>query len=213
MRFNLVSILRDVRLKALFRLAVLAVAICSAVILHGRALAPSAHATETDQLQSPAEVLGMTSGDEQIDRMILEAGAKHGVDPKLIYYVIQQESRFKVNAKSGKNAQGLMQMIPATAERFKVEDVYDPEQNIEGGVKYLRWLLKRFDGNVNLALAGYNAGEGAVERNGNRIPDFEETKNYVAKITRNYGKTYHPVLPPAQARVQFGLTDVEIALQ
>jgi soluble lytic murein transglycosylase-like protein len=211
MRFNLVSILRDVRLKALFRLAVLAVAICSAVILHGRALAPSALAT--NESQSPAEVLGMTSGDEQIDRMILEAGAKHGVDPKLIYYVIQQESRFKVNAKSGKNAQGLMQMIPATAERFKVEDVYDPEQNIEGGVKYLRWLLKRFDGNVNLALAGYNAGEGAVERSGNKIPDYEETKNYVSKITRNYGKTYHPVLPPAQARVQFGLTDVEVALQ
>ncbi len=200
-------------MKGIFRVSLLALAIFSAVILHGRALAPEVLATETEDVQTPAEVLGMTSGNEEIDRMILEAGVKHGVDPKLIYYVIQQESRFKVTAKSGKNAQGLMQMIPATAERFKVTDIYDPAQNIEGGVKYLRWLLKRFDGNVNLALAGYNAGEGAVERNGNQIPDYKETKNYVAKITRNYGKTYHPVLPPAQARVEFGLTDVEAALE
>jgi soluble lytic murein transglycosylase-like protein len=177
MKINIVSLLRDVRLKALFRLTVMSLAIATAVILHGPALAPDVLATESGDIQTPAEVLGMTSGSEEIDRMILEAGVRHGVDPKLIYFVIQQESRFKVTAKSGKNAQGLMQMIPATAERFKVTDIYDPAQNIEGGVKYLRWLLKRFDGNVNLALAGYNAGEGAVERNGNKVPDYQETKN------------------------------------
>jgi soluble lytic murein transglycosylase-like protein len=135
--------------------------------------------------------------------MILEASARHGVDPRLVYYVIRQESNFKTEAKSHKNAQGLMQMIPATAERFGVKDVYDPEQNIEGGTKYLRWLLKRFDGNVKLALAGYNAGEGAVERSGNKIPDYAETKNYVKKIVANYGKTHHPVLHPDQAAEAF----------
>lgn len=213
MKINIVSLLRDVRLKALFRLTVLAAAVGAAVILHGPALAPDVLATESVDTQTPAELLGMTSGNEEIDRMILETGVKHGVDPKLIYFVIQQESRFKVTAKSGKNAQGLMQMIPATAERFKVTDIYDPAQNIEGGVKYLRWLLKRFDGNVNLALAGYNAGEGAVERCGNKVPDYQETKNYVAKITKNYGKTYHPILPPEQARVEFGLADVVVATE
>ncbi|HKG23891.1 MAG TPA: lytic transglycosylase domain-containing protein [Blastocatellia bacterium] len=138
-----------------------------------------------------------------MDRLILEAGTRHGVDPRLVYCVIRQESNFKTTAKSQKNAQGLMQMIPATAERFGVKDVYDPEQNIEGGTRYLRWLLKRFNGNVKLALAGYNAGEGAVEKSGNKVPDYIETKNYVKKIVENYGKTHHPVLDPEQAAERF----------
>jgi soluble lytic murein transglycosylase-like protein len=96
-------------------------------------------------------------------------------------------------------------MIPATADRFDVDDVFDPKQNIEGGVRYLRWLLEEFDGDVELALAGYNAGEGNVRKYGNRVPDFEETKNYVRKITLAYGSKYHPVLEPEQARVRFGL--------
>jgi soluble lytic murein transglycosylase-like protein len=151
----------------------------------------------------------MTSGDANIDMMIVEASSKYGVDPKLVYYVIRQESRFKVTAKSGKDAHGLMQMIPATAARFHVADIYDPEQNIQGGVQYLRWLLKRFNGDVNLALAGYNAGEGAVEKCGNKVPDYKETKQYVQKITAAYGKTYHPVLAPEEARVKFGLPEVD----
>jgi hypothetical protein len=73
----------------------------------------------------------------------------------------------------------------------------------------LRWLLKRFNGDVNLALAGYNAGEGAVEKCGNKVPDYKETKNYVQKITKAYGKTYHPVLTPTEARVKFGLTEID----
>ena len=97
-----------------------------------------------------------------------------------------------------------MQLIPATAARFNIENAYDPEQNIDGGVHYLRWLLERFDGDVSLALAGYNAGEGAVEKCGNRVPDFKETKDYVEKITSAYGKTFHALVAPEAAAKIFG---------
>ena len=145
------------------------------------------------------------SGNPKIDRMILDAGAKYGIDPKLIHYVIRQESGFKPHARSVKNAQGLMQLIPETAERFGVKNSYDPRQNIEGGVRYLRWLLKEFDGNVELALAGYNAGEGAVRKYGNKVPRYKETRMYVKNITSAYGRKYHPLPAPEQVRVRFGL--------
>lgn len=193
------------RTKALFRFTAVLLIMITIVLLHGRAAAPIA---EAEASVEPASVLGLTSGDIEIDHMILDASSKYGVDPKLVYYVIQQESRFKITARSGKDAHGLMQMIPATAARFHVEDIYDPKQNIDGGVQYLRWLLKRFNGDVNLALAGYNAGEGAVEKCGNKVPNYKETKNYVQKITKAYGKTYHPVLAPAEARKEFGLTEL-----
>ncbi len=96
--------------------------------------------------------------------------------------VVQVESNFDPNARSPKNAQGLMQLIPETAERFGVGDVWDPEQNLRGGMAYLRWLLDNFDGDVKLALAGYNAGEGAVQRHGG-IPPFAETQDYVQRIS------------------------------
>jgi soluble lytic murein transglycosylase-like protein len=199
------------RMKVLFRFTAALLILMTVALLHGRAFAPSG---EAEASVTAASVMGMTSGDTGIDQMILDASSKYGVDPKLVYYVIQQESRFKVSARSGKDAHGLMQMIPATAARFHVEDIYDPKQNINGGVQYLRWLLKRFNGDVNLALAGYNAGEGAVEKCGNKVPDYKETKNYVQKITKAYGKSYHPVLAPAQARVEFGLTEVaEVAAE
>ncbi len=185
-------------LKALLKSTAISAALLAGFVFHGRASAPTASA----EVVKTMAVLP-TSGNPEFDRLILEAGAKHGVDPRLVYYVIRQESNFKTSAKSNKNAQGLMQMIPATAERFGVKDVYDPEQNIEGGTKYLRWLLKRFDGNVKLALAGYNAGEGAVEKSGNKVPDYTETKNYVKRIVENYGKTHHPVLDPQQAAEKF----------
>ena len=125
------------------------------------------------------------------DQMISEAGEKHGVDPELIRLVIAQESGFKVSARSNKNAQGLMQLIPETAHRFGIKNPWDPRQNIEGGTRYLKWLLDRFDGNVKLALAGYNAGENTVKKYGNKIPPYKETRNYVKQITSAYGKTYH----------------------
>lgn len=169
------------KVKALLHFVVVIVIAITILALHGRATAPTANAETLAQV-SPVP----TCGNADIDRFILESSAKHGVDPKLVYYVIRQESNFKLGARSHKNAQGLMQMIPATAERFGVDDVYDPQQNIEGGVRYLRWLLKRFNGNVNLALAGYNAGEGAVMKYGNAIPPYTETRNYVRLILKRY---------------------------
>ena len=146
-----------------------------------------------------------TSGDDEIDQMIFRAGKEYGVDPRLIHAVAYQESRYKVGAESPVGAQGLMQMMPATAARFAVEGKTGTEQNVYAGTKLLRWLLKRFDGNVELALAGYNAGEGSVDKY-DGIPPFPETQNYVRKIVANYGKTYHPILDPADAKLFFHLT-------
>jgi len=129
-----------------------------------------------------------TSGDPKIDEMIYRAGQQHGVDPRLLHAVILQESRYKPDAVSYAGAQGLMQLMPAAAKRFKCENRNDPGQNIDAGTKYLRWLLKRFDGNVSLALAGYNAGEGNVAKYGYRVPPFRETRNYVRKIGGRYNR-------------------------
>jgi soluble lytic murein transglycosylase-like protein len=146
-----------------------------------------------------------TSGDANLDQIIFKAGDKYGVDPRLIHAVILQESRYVADAKSGVGAQGLMQLMPDTAKRFGCTDATDEQQNVEAGTKYLRALLKRFDGDVSLALAGYNAGEGNVDKY-KGVPPFPETEKYVRNITTNYGKTYHPVLAPEDARVAFNLT-------
>ncbi len=106
---------------------------------------------------------------------------QYHLDPNLVLAVVAAESNFDPSARSDKNAQGLMQLIPATAERFDVKDAWDPEQNLRGGMAYLRWLLQRFDGDVWLALAGYNAGEQAVERY-KGIPPYPETRDYVDRI-------------------------------
>ena len=105
-----------------------------------------------------------------------------------------------------------MQLIPATAKRFGCDDPNDPVKNITAGTKYLSWLLKRFSGNVELALAGYNAGEGAVDKY-DGIPPYNETQNYVKIISKRYGKTYHPVLPPPEAAEAFNLyAESEVAM-
>ncbi len=117
---------------------------------------------------------------------------RFSLDPQLVLALIQVESAFQPHARSHKNAQGLMQLIPATAQRFGVRNPMDPWQNLQGGMAYLRWLLNFFDGDVALALAGYNAGEGAVQRYGG-IPPYPETTDYVKKILRRYGKKFHPV--------------------
>jgi soluble lytic murein transglycosylase-like protein len=146
-----------------------------------------------------------TSGNAEIDQIIFNAGKEYGVDPRLIHAVAYQESRYKTDAMSHAGAQGLMQMMPATAARFAVEGKTGLEQNVYAGTKLLRWLLKRFEGNVSLALAGYNAGEGSVDKY-DGIPPYKETENYVRKITASYGKTYHPVLDPTDANIHFRLT-------
>lgn len=156
----------------------------------------------------PADV--PTSGDAALDQIIFKTGDKYGVDPRLIHAVILQESRYVSDAKSGAGAEGLMQLMPGTAKRFGCDDATDAAKNVKAGTRYLRVLLKRFDGDVTLALAGYNAGEGNVDKY-KGVPPFPETENYVRKITANYGKTYHPVVTPEAARVVFHLAAETIA--
>lgn len=115
----------------------------------------------------------------------------YNIEPRLILAMIQQESGFRTNARSHKGAIGLMQLLPETAKRFGVKNIHNPEQNIKGGVLYLSWLLSQYRGDVALALAGYNAGEKAVDRY-QGIPPYKETQNYVKRILKIYGKTYHP---------------------
>ena len=117
--------------------------------------------------------------------MVTSACQKHNIDPKLVMAVIQQESGFNQNAISKAGAQGLMQLMPATAKSLGVTNAFNPEQNINGGVKYLKSLLERFHGNKILALAAYNAGPNAVDKY-NGIPPYKETQNYVRNILRNY---------------------------
>jgi soluble lytic murein transglycosylase-like protein len=114
----------------------------------------------------------------------------HHVDSKLILSIITAESNFKISAQSNKEARGLMQLIPATAQRFNVKNAYNASQNIKGGVRYLRWLLSYFRGNVTLAVAAYNAGEGAVDKY-EGIPPYAETRAYVKKVMRLYGHEQH----------------------
>ncbi len=117
-----------------------------------------------------------------VDAMVRTLAPEFRLDPALVLAVVQVESNFNANARSPKNAQGLMQLIPETAERFGVRDVWDPQENLRGGMAYLRWLLDHFEGDVKLALAGYNAGEGAVQRH-QGVPPFAETQEYVRRIT------------------------------
>jgi soluble lytic murein transglycosylase-like protein len=118
--------------------------------------------------------------------IIDNAARTHGVDPRLVHAVIRAESGYNERALSNKGAMGLMQLIPATAERMGVKNVYDPVENIFGGTKYLAFLLKMFNGDTELALAGYNAGENAVVRAGRKIPPFAETQAYVPKVLSFY---------------------------
>ena len=114
--------------------------------------------------------------------LIAEHSATHGVNPDLVRAVIQAESAFDPRARSHKGAMGLMQLMPATAAEYNVLDAFDPAENIRAGVAYLRSLLTRFSNNVELALAAYNAGPGAVKKYGGTVPPYRETRNYIAKI-------------------------------
>ncbi len=135
---------------------------------------------------------GFTTGNAVYDSYIVDSSRKYGIDPLLIYAQMHQESAFKLKALSHKGASGLMQLMPGTARRLGVTNIYDPKQNIEGGVKYMRMLLNMFGQDVNLALAGYNAGEGAVMKFGRNIPPYNETREYVRRISARYSTISNP---------------------
>ena len=129
-----------------------------------------------------------STGSRGLDSLIRANGARHGVDPYLIFLVIEKESSFNSRAVSPVGARGLMQLMPGTAARFGVRNPNDPAQNISGGTRYLKQLLQMFKGRVDLALAGYNAGEGNVRKFGHRVPPFRETRNYVRTISQRYSR-------------------------
>jgi soluble lytic murein transglycosylase-like protein len=166
-------------------------------------LAASAKAVVPPCLVPPPKVVQSPSVDEpapgrepnyprgSIYNMVGKVSPKYEVDPQLVLAFIAVESGFNANAVSPKNAQGLMQLIPETARRFRVKDAFNAEDNIKGGVAYLQWLLAFFKGDVGLVAAAYNAGERAVEKY-RGIPPYPETRDYVRRITALYRKTSHP---------------------
>jgi soluble lytic murein transglycosylase-like protein len=144
----------------------------------------------------PTSVTSATSSDP-VHALIDSIANTHGVDPALVRAIIQTESNFNRWAVSDKGARGLMQLIPGTGARYGVRDFFDPRQNIEGGVRYMKFLLEKFNGNLDLSLAAYNAGENLVERLG-RVPPIAETREYVRKVRANYGRTSAAAAKAAQ---------------
>lgn len=121
--------------------------------------------------------------------LVATTAAKYQMDPKLLHAVIQAESAYNPSAVSSAGAVGLMQLMPATARRYGVTDRRDPRQNVEGGARYLKDLLAMFNSNLKLAVAGYNAGEGAVMKYNYKVPPYPETQNYVQQVLKLYGKS------------------------
>lgn len=137
----------------------------------------------------------------QYDSLIEESAAYHGVDANLVRAVIQQESGFNPRATSRVGAMGLMQLMPDTAAELGVDDPYNPVQNVRAGVSYLKGLLVKFADNVELALAAYNAGPGAVKKYGNVVPPYRETKDYVARITKSVNATVATTPPKPKTTI------------
>jgi soluble lytic murein transglycosylase-like protein len=180
--------------------AVLAcLAACSFPAIAGdiyRAVDQDGNAHYASQRLSPAYTLYISGGDTTsvpvpsrpaqhspaLDALILQSARRYQVDARLIRAVIEVESGYHRGAVSPAGAQGLMQLMPATATRYQVRDRFDPEQNIDGGTRYLKDLITLHDGNLTLALAAYNAGEGAVAKHRRRIPPYKETLQYVAAV-------------------------------
>jgi Zn-finger nucleic acid-binding protein len=138
---------------------------------------------------SSKKARGWTTGNHKIDSLIKQNGARYGVDPYLIFCVMEQESHFNSRALSPKGARGLMQLMPGTSARLGVRRPSDPAQNISGGTRYLKQLLQQFDGRIDLVLASYNAGEGAVMKFGRKVPPYRETRDYVKRISYRYRQT------------------------
>jgi soluble lytic murein transglycosylase-like protein len=143
---------------------------------------PAAVATPAADPTGKSVLAGKAGYDQVVD----EVSRSFGLESALLHAVISVESRYNPKAVSRKGAAGLMQLMPATAKRYGVVDAFDPAQNLHGGAKYLRDLLGMFNNNMSLALAAYNAGEGAVIKHGNRIPPYRETRNYVSRVLDFY---------------------------
>jgi|GEM_PF-1767387 len=135
---------------------------------------------------APKGFRGWSTGSAGLNALIKQNGARYGVDPYLIFLVMEEESHFNPRVVSPKGARGLMQLMPGTGARFGVRNAFNPAENISGGTRYLKQLLQRFNGRVDLALASYNAGEGAVAKFGQRVPPYRETRNYVKRIGGRY---------------------------
>jgi TPR repeat protein len=141
--------------------------------------------------ENAVDFLPVTETQRKAVELVNKLAPEYGVSPRLALAVIRAESNFDPLARSEKNAQGLMQLIPETAARFNVSKPFDPIQNVRGGLAYLRWLLAYFQGNVTLVAAAYNAGEGAVNRY-RGIPPYPETRAYVKRIMEFFGRNNHP---------------------
>jgi len=162
-----------------------------------------AAATKHTNIYLPSEVsltgrsrAAMNVDRDGVEKLVREAAERHRMDPALVRAVIETESNWNPKAYSHKGAGGLMQLIPTTAQRYGAYDVFDPQQNIDAGVKYLRTLLERYNGNLDLALAAYNAGEGAVDR-AHGVPSFRETRDYVQKVQNAYFRPGSGRMPDA----------------
>lgn len=144
------------------------------------------------QQSAPLQNLALDSpARKEIAKLVYQLAPAYSVDPALALAIIAVESGFRVNVVSPKQAQGLMQLIPSTAQRFHVKNAFDAADNIKGGLAYLQWLLAYFQGNISYVAAAYNAGEGAVDRY-HGVPPYPETQSYVEKVTRMYPNTQHP---------------------
>lgn len=142
-------------------------------------------------LTAPAPVTLAVAAPPHIEKLVQRLASQYRVSPQLALAIIAVESNFNVAALSTKNAQGLMQLIPQTAKRFGVNNPFDAQQNIRGGMAYLRWLLAYFEGNVALVAAAYNAGEGAVNFH-RGVPPFDETREYVRRVIARVGSAAQP---------------------
>jgi soluble lytic murein transglycosylase-like protein len=155
---------------------------------------------------------GFTTGYAEVDGYITDSAQRNNLDPLLLYSIMHQESSFKRRAISPKGARGLMQLMPGTAARFGVTNIFDPKQNIEGGARYVSFLLNRFNGDLSLTLAGYNAGEGAVDKYGWSIPPYAETQEYVRRISRRYNLLRDPnaaLYAPSLSRSQLAKLNIK----
>lgn len=158
----------------------------SALVADPKAAALTLSTPESQPRSEPLKRQPILVKKARFDQMVAEVAHTHGLDGALLHAVISVESHYNPNAVSRTGAVGLMQLMPATAKRYGVTDSFDPAQNLHGGAKYLRDLLILFNSDISLVLAAYNAGEYAVIRNGNRIPPYPETRDYVPRVMGYY---------------------------